>query len=95
MVKKINEREELVWRFVVGLISGIVLHVWKLLVIVLAVLHWFKVLITKKRDKDLADFCEYWNSEVYRYTRYMTFETNEQPFPFTPMKRLGKFERSI
>ncbi|MCH7850426.1 MAG: DUF4389 domain-containing protein [Nanoarchaeota archaeon] len=95
MVKRINEREELVWRIVVGLISGIILNVWKVLIIVLAVIHWFKVLFTKKRDKELAEFCEYWNSEIYRYVRYMTFQTNEQPFPFTSMKRLGKFEKRI
>ena len=93
MAKKINEREELVWRLVVGIVSGIILGVWKFLIIVLAIIHWFKVLITEKRDKGLAEFCEYWNSELYRYTRYMTFQTNEQPFPFTEMKRLGKFER--
>jgi hypothetical protein len=88
-----DERDELLWRVIVGLVSGIILNVWKILIFVLAILHWFKVLITKKRDPKLADFCEYWNSELYRYTRYLTFETNERPFPFTDLKRFNRFER--
>jgi len=87
------ERKELLWRIVVGIVTGIILHVWTALIVILFILHWFMVLFTGKRDIKLADFCEYWNSEVYRFVRYLTFETNEKPFPFTDLKRLNRFEK--
>jgi hypothetical protein len=91
MVKK-SERVELFWRILVSVVSGIILGVWRYLVFVLAVVNFIIVLFSGKRNKEMANFCEYWNSEAYRYMRYLTFETNERPFPFTSMKRLGKFE---
>lgn len=93
MAKKVSERGEAWMRILVGIVSGIILSVWKTLVIVLAVVNWFVVIFSGKRDKGLADFCEYWNSETYRFIRYLTFETNERPFPFSGMVKLGKFER--
>ncbi len=92
MVRK-SERVELLWRILVGIVSGVILGIWKVLVIVLAIANWFVVLFNGKRDKGLAEFCEYWNSEVYIYVRYLTFETNEKPFPFSDLKKLGKFEK--
>ena len=91
--KKISERGELLWRILVCIVSGIILNVWKMLVLVLSVINWLVVLFSGKRDKGIAEFCEYWNSEVYRFMRYLTLETNERPFPFTSMKKLGKFEK--
>ena len=91
MVEKMSERGEAWMRILVGIISGIILEIWKVLIIVLAIANWFIVLFSRKRDKGVADFCEYWNSEVYRYIRYLTFETNERPFPFSDMVKMGKF----
>ncbi len=92
MAKK-SERAELFMRIVVAIVSGVVLNVWKFLIVVLVIVNWFVALFSGKRDKEIAEFCDYWNSEVYRFIRYLTFETNERPFPFAPMKKLGKFEK--
>ncbi|MFH0712000.1 MAG: DUF4389 domain-containing protein [archaeon] len=89
---KRSERGELLWRILVCIISGIILNIWKVLIFVLAIANWFVVLFSGKRDKGIADFCDYWNSEVYRFIRYLTFVTNERPFPFAPMKKMGKFK---
>lgn len=91
--KKGSERMELLWRVLVLIVSGIILGIWKALVFVLALVNWIMILFTNERNKDLAVFCEYWNSEVYRYFKYLTCVTNERPFPFTSMKRIGKFEK--
>jgi hypothetical protein len=92
-VAKKSERKELLWRILVGVVSGVVLGVWKMLVFVLAVINWIVILFTNKRNKDLAVFCEYWNSEVYRYFRYLTCVSNERPFPFSSLKAFSKFEK--
>lgn len=93
MAKKEVERKEALIRIVIGFIGGMILYVWGVLVFVLFVVNWVIVLFSGKRDRGIADFSEYWNSEFYRLLRYITFETNERPFPFSDMVRLGKFER--
>ena len=82
-----SERKEVLMRIVVGIISGIILGIWKALVQVVVIIHFVYALFTGKRNKNLAEFCNYWNTQAYRYLRYMTFTTNKRPFPFD---ELGK-----
>ncbi len=89
-----SERIEALMRIVVGIVSGIILGLWKALVQVLAVVNWIVVIITGERNKGMADFCEIWNTQVYIFLRYMTFVTNERPFPFEKLdKNMSKFKR--
>lgn len=89
--EKDYERFELLWRILVAIVSGIILAVWRYLIFALAIVNFFIVLFSGKREKGLADFSEYFNTESYRFLRYLTFETNERPFPFNEIKRLGRF----
>ncbi|MBT7102638.1 DUF4389 domain-containing protein [archaeon] len=93
MAKKKSEKKEAWMRIVVGIVSGIILDIWGALIFILAVLNWIITVFSGKRDRGVANFCEYWSSEMYRYLRYMTFATNQRPFPFSEMVRLNKFER--
>jgi len=88
---KLSERQEAWFRIIVLIISGIVLAVWRYLIFVLAIINWLIVVVSGKRNKELAEFCEYWNTEIYRYIRYLTLVTNERPFPFSNMQRISKF----
>jgi hypothetical protein len=90
MTKK-NEKKEAWFRIIVAIISGIILELWGYLIGVLAIIHWFIVIFTGKRNRDLAWFCEYWNTELYKYIRYLTFVSNKRPFPFSKMERLSSF----
>ncbi|MBU2576617.1 MAG: DUF4389 domain-containing protein [Nanoarchaeota archaeon] len=90
---KVSERKELLWRILVFIVSGIILGVWRAFIQILFVVNFVIVLFTGKRNKEIANLCEIWNSEAYRFMRYLTFETNERPFPFTNLKTLGKFEK--
>ena len=78
-----SERTEALMRIVVGIISGIILGLWKLVAEIVSIIHWFYVMFAGKRSRDLAEFCNAWNTQVYRYIRYMTFSTNARPFPFS------------
>lgn len=91
--KKLSEREEAWFRIIVAIVSGIILGVWRILIKILAIINWFIDIITGKRNKELADFCEYWNTEVYKFIRYMTLVSNERPFPFSRMERISKFKK--
>ncbi len=88
------ERTEALMRIVVGIISGLVLGLWKALIQIIVLVLWFIAIFTGKRNKDLANFCEIWNTQVYIFLRYITFVSNERPFPFNSlgenMSQFGK-----
>lgn len=78
-----SERSEAFMRILVAIISGIILGIWKTLVLVVSILHWFVVVFTGKRNGGMAEFSNAWATQAYRFIRYMAFTTNERPFPFT------------
>jgi hypothetical protein len=88
---KRGERKEAWFRIIVAIISGIILNVWRSIIEALAIIGWFIVIFTGKRNRDLAWFCEYWNTEMYKYNRYLTFVSNKRPFPFSKMERMSSF----
>ena len=92
--KKMSERKEAWMRIVVGIISGIVLSIWKIFIQLLAIINWLIAVFAGKRNKELARMCEIWNTQIYIYLRYLTFVTNERPFPFKSLtKSLSKFKK--
>lgn len=91
MAKQMSERKEAWFRIIVCIISGIILSIWKILIYVLGIIHWIIVVFSGKRNKGLADICEYWNTETYKYIRYLTFVSNKRPFPFSNPERMTKF----
>jgi len=91
--QKLTERQEAFFRIIVAIVSGILLSVWKILIQILAVINWFITIFTGKRNKDMADLSEYFNTEVYKYIRYLTFVSNKRPFPFSPIEKMSKFEK--
>ena len=87
-----NERKEALIRIVVGIVTGIILGVWKMVIQIFAVINFLITLISGKRSKDLADLCEMWNTQIYVFLRYMTFVSNERPTPFRKLtKNFSKF----
>ena len=84
---KSNERKEALMRIIVGIVSGIVLGIWKALIQIFVVINFIVTIFTGKRNKELAKLCEIWNTQVYTFLRYMTFSTNQRPFPFTNLKK--------
>jgi len=77
---------------VVGIISGIILSIWKVLIQIFGIINWIITIITGKRNKGLAEFSEIWNTQTYIFLRYMTFVSNKRPFPFQALeKNMSKF----
>ncbi|VVB78043.1 Uncharacterised protein [uncultured archaeon] len=89
MVK--SERKEAWMRILVAIISGIILKFWGIVVLIVGVLNWLIAVFSGKRDKSLAEFCEPWNTEMYKYTRYLSGVSNKRPFPFSDVERMSKF----
>ncbi len=87
MASKINERLEAVFRIPIAIISGVIIGLWKMLIEFVVIAHWFVVVISGKRNTNLAGFANRWITEYYVFVRYLTFATNERPFPFTPLHK--------
>ena len=87
-----SERTEALMRIVVGIVSGIIIGVWKIFIKILVIVNVLIALFTGKRNKDVAELCEIWNTQFYILLRYMTFVSNKRPFPFSSLeKNLSKF----
>ena len=90
--KKISERKEGWFRIIVIIVSGIILAVWGRIISLIAFINWLIVIFSGKRNKALAQFCESWNTESYKFVRYNTFMSNKRPFPFSNIERISKYK---
>lgn len=89
-----KERQEAWMRIPVGIVSGIVIYVWAYLIAVFFLINFFYKIFTGKRLDELAGMSEVWNTQWYFFARYMTFCTNERPFPFERLKKdISKIEK--
>ena len=89
-----KESKEALMRIPVLIVSGIVLGVWAYFIIVLGVINFFYAIFKAKGMKNLAEMSEIWNTQKYIFQRYMIFESNFRPFPFTKLqKNMSKFQK--
>jgi hypothetical protein len=89
----IFERKEAWMRIIVLIVSGIILSVWKTLIQIIVIVHWLYVIFGGKRSKDLAEFCNIWNTQVLKFLQYITFVHNDRPWPFSKLgKSIGKYK---
>lgn len=82
-----TERKEALMRILVGIVSGIILHLWWIPVKIAAIINFIWTLISGKRCKALSRFCYVWVDQFYKFIKYMVFATNKRVFPFA---ELGK-----
>jgi hypothetical protein len=95
-MKKVNESKEALMRIPIALVSGLILEAWGGLVAVLWLVNFFLTLIRGERNKEIANFCEIWNTQQYIFLKYMMFVSNTRPFPFEKMtKNMSKFEKGF
>ena len=80
-----KERLEALIRIPIAIISGIILELWGILTTILVIINFFFVIFTGKRNKDLVNFTNLYVNYMYKVLRYVTFNTNERPFPFKDM----------
>jgi hypothetical protein len=93
-MKKLTERKEAWFRIIVAIVSGIILYCWRILIGVLAIVNWFIVIFSGKRHQEIAEFSEYFNTENYKFMRYLTFVSNERPFPFSNLEKISSFKKN-
>ena len=89
-----SERKEALLKILILIASGIILKIWSIFVLIIGILNWLVTIISGRRNKELSNLCEKWNTQFYRYLRYIGSVTNERPFPFTHLgSNISKFSR--
>jgi hypothetical protein len=74
-------------RIPVGIVSGAVIWVWGYLIGLFFIINFICKIFSGKTIKDLSRMSETWNTHNYYFMRYMTFCTDEKPFPFESLKK--------
>lgn len=74
-------------RIPVGIVSGVIIYVWTYLIGIFFIVNFIYKIITGKRVKELSKMSEVWNTQNYYFMGYMTFCTDEKPFPFEELKK--------
>jgi hypothetical protein len=88
-----SERREALMRIPICIVSGIILYVWVYLIYLFSFVNFIYTIFAGKRLKELSEMSEVWNTQAYYFARYMTFVTNERPFPFERLKKnISKFK---
>ena len=82
---KRSERKEAWFRILVLIITGIILYLWGYVTLFLVIINWLVVVFSGKVNKGITEFCGIWVKEYYRFIRYISFQTNERPFPFNSL----------
>ena len=87
-----NERTEALMRIIVLIVSGIILVVWRYLIVALMIVNFIYTLFVGKRIREIANMSEIWNTQWYTFQRYLIFLRNERPFPFRSLtKNMSEF----
>jgi hypothetical protein len=88
-----GERREAWMRIPIGIVSGVIIYVWAYLIGVFFIINLIYKIVTGKRIDEFSKMSETWNTQNYYFTRYMTFCSNERPFPFEELKKdMNKIE---
>ena len=88
--KQENERKEAWMRIPVCIVSGFILEVWGFFILIFSLVQLILVVIEGKRNKEFLSLCKNYVAQVYVFAKYITFISDDRPFPFGD---LAKFEK--
>ena len=85
--KQEKERKEAWMRIPVAIVSGIIMEVWGFFIFCFAIAQLVLILIKGKKEKELLEMCNVYLTQIYHFVRYITFISNERPFPFGDLRK--------
>lgn len=88
--KQENEKQEAWMRILVFVISGVILEVWGFFILVFALVQFILVIVEGKKNKELLDMCKTYIAQIYIFAKYITFISNQRPFPFGELVEFEK-----
>jgi amino acid permease len=87
-----KERKEALMRIPLGILAAIIAEFWGAITFILIIINFVIVIFTGKRNKNLTKFNNNYVTFMYQFVRYITFTTNQRPFPFNDLKEIEKVD---
>ena len=77
-----------VWmRIPVFIASGLILYVWTFFICIFALVQLILTLLGNKREKEFLSISSMFCNQIYVFFKYITFLSEEKPFPWEPIKK--------
>ena len=84
--KQEAERQEAWMRIPVAIVSGLIFEVWGFFIFVFSLAQLIFVLIEGRKEKELLKMANVYLVQLYIFVKYITFLSNDRPFPFGDLK---------
>jgi hypothetical protein len=77
-----------IWmRIPVFIVSGAILYVWGFFVLIFSLVQLIFILTEKRKEKEFLNISSMFSNQVYCFFRYVSFISEEKPFPFEKIKK--------
>ncbi|MCK9568338.1 DUF4389 domain-containing protein [Candidatus Pacearchaeota archaeon] len=80
-------KRELWMRIPVFILSGMILHVWGFFVLIFSLVQLVLLLVESKKEREFTHISSMFSNQIYIFFKYITFLSNERPFPFSKIKK--------
>jgi len=80
-------KKELWMRIPVFILSGFILYVWGFFVLIFSLVQLVVLLTEGKKEKEFSHISSMFSNQIYIFFKYLTFLSNERPFPFRKLKK--------
>ena len=81
-----NKRD--IWmRIPIFFLSGMMLNVWAFFILIFSLVQLVLMLLEDKTEKEFLTISSMFSDQIYCFFRYISFVSEEKPFPFG---KLGK-----
>ncbi len=88
--KQENERREAWMRIPIAIVSGIILEIWGFFILIFALVQLILIILESEKNKELIDMSKRYIAQIYVFVKYITFVSNERPFPFGEFKKFDE-----
>ena len=82
-----KSKRNLWMRIPVFILSGMILHVWGFFVLIFSLAQLVLLLVGGKKEKEFTHISSMFSNQIYTFFKYITFLSDERPFPFSKMKK--------
>jgi len=82
-----KDKKDIWMRIPIFIVSGAILHVWAFFILIFSLVQLVLLLLGNKKEKELSKMSSMFCDQAYCFFRYITFMSEEKPFPFGQIKR--------
>jgi hypothetical protein len=80
-------KKEIWMRIPVFILLGVILYVWGFFILIFSLVQLVVLLIEGKKEKEFSHISSMFSNQIYTFFKYITFLSDERPFPFSKMKK--------